>query len=33
MDEAVSAAKDVKSKLESIAATLKVALPPPSAGS
>lgn len=33
MDEAVSAAKDVKSKLESIAATLKVALPPPSAAS
>jgi|SRR5277367_4123319 len=33
MDEAVSAAKEVKSKLESIAATLKVALPAPSAGS
>lgn len=33
LDEAVSAAKEVKSKLESIAATLKVDLPPPSAGS
>ncbi|HEY2677190.1 MAG TPA: hypothetical protein VGI65_09485 [Steroidobacteraceae bacterium] len=33
LDEAVSAAKDVKSKLESIAATLKVDLPAPSAAS